>query len=55
MHLGCFSWQNMTAMFRTTKLLDWSTIKTYRTAMRTACLTRETEIDSLEDTAILVI
>ena len=29
-------------------------IKTYRTAVRTACLTRETEIDNCADTAALV-
>ena len=29
-------------------------IKTYRTAIRTACLTRETEIDNCADTATLV-
>ncbi len=29
-------------------------IKTYRTAVRTACLTRETEIDACADTAALV-
>ena len=29
-------------------------IKTYRTAVRTACLTRETEIDACKDTAALV-
>ena len=29
-------------------------IKTYRTAVRTACLTRETEIDNCTDTAALV-
>ena len=29
-------------------------IKTYRTAVRTACLTRETEIDACSDTAALV-
>ena len=29
-------------------------IKTYRTAIRTACLTRETEIDNCADTAALV-
>jgi len=29
-------------------------IKTYRTAIRTACLTRETEIDACSDTAALV-
>ncbi len=29
-------------------------IKTYRTAIRTACLTRETEIDACADTAALV-
>ena len=29
-------------------------IKTYRTAVRTACLTRETEIDNCKDTAALV-
>ena len=29
-------------------------IKTYRTAVRTACLTRETEIDNCSDTAALV-
>tara|TARA_A100001201_G_scaffold38696_1_gene40495 strand:- start:890 stop:1423 length:534 start_codon:yes stop_codon:yes gene_type:complete len=32
-----------------------TTIKTYRTAVRTACLTRETEIDNCADTAALVI
>ena len=31
-----------------------TTIKTYRTAVRTACLTRETEIDNCADTAALV-
>ena len=31
-----------------------TTIKTYRTAVRTACLTRETEIDDCADTAALV-
>ena len=31
-----------------------TTIKTYRTAVRTACLTRETEIDACSDTAALV-
>ena len=31
-----------------------TTIKTYRTAVRTACLTRETEIDACADTAALV-
>ena len=31
-----------------------TTIKTYRTAVRTACLTRETEIDNCADTADLV-
>ena len=31
-----------------------TTIKTYRTAIRTACLTRETEIDDCADTAALV-
>jgi len=31
-----------------------TTIKTYRTAVRTACLTRETEIDNCKDTAALV-
>ena len=31
-----------------------TTIKTYRTAVRTACLTRETEIDNCTDTAALV-
>ena len=31
-----------------------TTIKTYRTAVRTACLTRETEIDDCTDTAALV-
>jgi len=31
-----------------------TTIKTYRTAVRTACLTRETEIDNCIDTAALV-
>ncbi|BCV03619.1 MAG: hypothetical protein CM15mV70_330 [Caudoviricetes sp.] len=29
-------------------------IKTYRTAIRTACATRETEIDNCADTAALV-
>ena len=29
-------------------------IKTYRTAVRTACATRETEIDNCADTAALV-
>ena len=29
-------------------------IKTYRTAVRTACTTRETEIDNCADTAALV-
>ena len=29
-------------------------IKTYRTAVRTACTTRETEIDACSDTAALV-
>ena len=31
-----------------------TTIKTYRTAVRTACATRETEIDNCADTAALV-
>tara|TARA_R100000278_G_scaffold75300_1_gene58786 strand:+ start:62 stop:595 length:534 start_codon:yes stop_codon:yes gene_type:complete len=31
-----------------------TTIKTYRTSVRTACLTRETEIDNCADTAALV-
>ena len=31
-----------------------TTIKTYRTAIRTACATRETEIDNCADTAALV-
>ena len=31
-----------------------TTIKTYRTAVRTACTTRETEIDACSDTAALV-
>jgi hypothetical protein len=31
-----------------------TTIKTYRTAVRTACTTRETEIDACADTAALV-
>ena len=31
-----------------------TTIKTYRTAVRTVCLTRETEIDNCADTAALV-
>ena len=31
-----------------------TTIKTYRTAVRTACLTRETEIENCADTAALV-
>ena len=31
-----------------------TTIKTYRTAIRTACATRETEIDNCSDTAALV-
>jgi len=31
-----------------------TTIKTYRTAIRTACTTRETEIDNCADTAALV-
>ena len=31
-----------------------TTIKTYRTSVRTACLTRETEIDNCVDTAALV-
>ena len=31
-----------------------TTIKTYRTAVRTACLTRETQIDNCADTAALV-
>ena len=31
-----------------------TTIKTYRTSIRTACLTRETEIDNCADTAALV-
>jgi len=37
----------------TTKAIP-TTIKTYRTAVRTACLTRETEIDNCADTAALV-
>jgi len=31
-----------------------TTIKTYRTAIRTACTTRETDIDNCADTAALV-
>ena len=37
----------------TTKAIP-TAIKTYRTAIRTACLTRETEIDACSDTAALV-
>ena len=39
--------------YETSKAIP-TTIKTYRTAVRTACLTRETEIDNCADTAALV-
>tara|TARA_A100001201_G_scaffold133450_1_gene120586 strand:- start:859 stop:1407 length:549 start_codon:yes stop_codon:yes gene_type:complete len=39
--------------YETSKAIP-TTIKTYRTAVRTACTTRETEIDACSDTAALV-
>ena len=50
--LARYDWY-VTRKAETSKAIP-TAIKTYRTAVRTACLTRETEIDNCADTAALV-
>ena len=50
--LAKYDWY-VTRKAETSKAIP-TAIKTYRTAVRTACLTRETEIDACADTAALV-
>ena len=50
--LARYDWQ-VIRKAETSKAIP-TAIKTYRTAVRTACLTRETEIDACSDTAALV-
>ena len=50
--LAKYDWY-VTRKAETSKAIP-TAIKTYRTAVRTACLTRETEIDNCADTAALV-